>query len=216
MSKWTKRYEHQMVRDPKRLRAMAHPLRMALIGVLTEEGSATATRCAEVLNESVASCSYHLNILAKYDFIEHAPGGQGREKPWQIRGEGQSITTEGMDLEGKVAAKAAAEAFWDHEFTQLKNRARAFDQEPPEWRDNLGTSGSVLFVTAEELGEIRTEVEAIMDRFKDRQKKPELRPEGARPARLFAAYTVAPQHPPTVEPAAEPAAGSPESSDDER
>ena len=48
-----------------------------LIDRLGSEQSATATRCAEVLGESVASCSYHLGILAKYGYIELVPDQPG-------------------------------------------------------------------------------------------------------------------------------------------
>jgi hypothetical protein len=43
--------------DPKTLRALAHPLRWRLIDLIDSEATATATRCAEILGESVASCS---------------------------------------------------------------------------------------------------------------------------------------------------------------
>src|SRR5207248_1770299 len=53
-----------------RLRALAHPLRWKLFDIVFREGTATATRCAELTGESGASCSYHLNILGKYGYIE--------------------------------------------------------------------------------------------------------------------------------------------------
>ena len=71
------------ITDPKALRALAHPIRMSLIGLLRTEGPLTATRAAELLGESSASTSFHLRQLAKYGMAEEAPGGQGRERPWQ-------------------------------------------------------------------------------------------------------------------------------------
>src|SRR5580700_3772892 len=71
--------------EAMRLRALAHPIRWKLIDVLGSELSATATRCAEVTGESVASCSYHLGILAKYGYIELVPDQPGRETPWRAR-----------------------------------------------------------------------------------------------------------------------------------
>jgi predicted transcriptional regulator len=72
------------ITDPKALRALSHPTRWKLIELLGLERTATATRCAEFTGESVASCSYHLNMLAKYGFVEQAEGGTGREKPWKL------------------------------------------------------------------------------------------------------------------------------------
>ena len=46
--------------DPRALRAYAHPVRMALVGLLRTEGPLTATRAGELLGESSGTCSFHL------------------------------------------------------------------------------------------------------------------------------------------------------------
>src|SRR6516162_11056846 len=69
--------------DPRALRALAHPLRLSLLGLLRIEGPLTATRAGELLGESSASCSFHLRQLAKYGLVEEAGGGRGRERPWR-------------------------------------------------------------------------------------------------------------------------------------
>jgi predicted ArsR family transcriptional regulator len=181
------------IRDPKRLRALAHPLRWHLVDLLTSEGSATATRCAHVLGESVASCSYHLNMLAKYGFIEEAPGGEGREKPWRLTSPDLSFTPDGLDDESAMAGEAAVEAFLDHEFAVMKERLRRRSLESEPWQQAAGFNGSISFLTAKELFEVRNEVRAIFDRYRDRAADPALRPEGARVVRMFASTSVAPE-----------------------
>src|ERR1700750_1052640 len=69
--------------DPRAMRAYAHPVRMALIGLLRTEGPLTATQAAARLGESSGTCSFHLRQLAKYGFCEEGGGGHGREKPWR-------------------------------------------------------------------------------------------------------------------------------------
>ncbi len=71
------------LRDPRALRALAHPIRLSLVGLLRIEGPLTATRAAELLGESSASMSFHLRQLAKYGMVEEAGGGKGRERPWR-------------------------------------------------------------------------------------------------------------------------------------
>jgi predicted ArsR family transcriptional regulator len=173
------------IRDPKRLRALAHPLRWKLINLIDEEDTATATRCAEVLGESVASCSYHLNMLAKYDFIEQAEGGQGREKPWKLISREQSFSSEGMDLEGRLAAEAAGDAFLDYEWDAMRARRRRRDTEPEEWREPTGMTASSMYVTVDEAKELRQQLNSLIDSYQERWEKPELRPEGARQLRVF-------------------------------
>ncbi|MGH3175522.1 MAG: winged helix-turn-helix domain-containing protein, partial [Streptosporangiaceae bacterium] len=83
--------------DPRALRAYAHPVRMALVGLLRTEGPLTATRAAELLGESSGTCSFHLRQLAKYGLVEEAGGGTGREKPWRA-----TTTSTAWDATGDV------------------------------------------------------------------------------------------------------------------
>jgi hypothetical protein len=178
--------------DAKRLRALAHPLRWKLIDLLDSEGTATATRCAEVLGESVASCSYHLGILGKYGYTEHVPGQVGKEKPWRMVGPSQDLLPPGLDTEGKLAAEAAMEAFLDHELARLKDRARRHDLEPQEWLEASRVVGASTWMTAAELHEISDQLTRLALTHKERAEDPAARPPGAREVRLFVAATVAP------------------------
>jgi predicted transcriptional regulator len=58
--------------DPKAMRALAHPLRWALLEALTHAGTLTATQASEMLGESPTNCAFHLRTLAKYGFVEEA------------------------------------------------------------------------------------------------------------------------------------------------
>src|ERR1700723_3622052 len=93
--------------DPRALRAYAHPLRLALMGLLRREGPQTATQAAQALGESVPSCSFHLRQLAKYGLVEEAGGGRAREKPWRATAMFTSWDAAGS---GDPAAAEAAQA----------------------------------------------------------------------------------------------------------
>ncbi|GGU75996.1 winged helix-turn-helix domain-containing protein [Lentzea flava] len=178
------------VRDPKALRALSHPFRWKLIHVLTEGGPLTATQCSEKLDESVASCSYHLNMLAKYGFVEEVQG-PGRQKPWRITRARQSISPDGLDPEGAMAAETAALAYLDQEFERIRERLVARKLLEWEWRDSVGTDGSTKFLTAEELAEYKNELQALLTKYNERMDDPSLRPEGSRAVRIFLGVTVA-------------------------
>lgn len=181
--------------DPVALRALSHPLRWKLLDLLASEQSATATRCAEVLGESVASCSYHLGILAKYGYIELVPDQPGREKPWRVTSLEQDMSSEGLDEPGALAAEAATEAFLDHELARMKDRLRRQSLEPAEWREASHLLGSTTWVTSAELREIKDQLMEITCRYLDRTRDPSLRPAGAREVRIFSATSVAPRPP---------------------
>ena len=172
------------ITEPKALRALSHPTRWAIVDLLGLELTATATRCAEITGESVASCSYHLGMLAKYGFVEPAGGGEGREKPWKLVSLRSSWDLEDKDDEGQLAVEALNEVFIDHQADQQKAFVRRASREPPEWRRLSGSWSSTSYMTVAELAEITAELEAISLRYRDRITDPLLRPEGSRPVRL--------------------------------
>lgn len=135
-------------------------------------------------------------MLAKYGFVEQAPGGEGREKPWRVTSTEHSLQLSDLDDESALAGEAAAEAVIDREAELLKQRIRQRELEPEEWRRiSAGTFSSVTFLTREELIRVREEIQAVVETHRDRLADPAKRPEGAREVRLFAAVTVAPPRP---------------------
>ena len=174
--------------DPTALRALAHPVRWKLIDVLASEGTATATRCSELLGESTATCSYHLGILAKYGYITRVAGREWRDKPWRLASPDLHLSSAGLDPEGAAASRAAAAAFLDYEMTVLKESLRRSEQEPPPWRQANKIMGATAWVTAEESQQAAAEIQHILDKYSgpDREQSRE----GTRPVRLFAAIAV--------------------------
>ena len=92
-----------------------------------------------------------------------------------------------------MAAEAASMAYLDQEFERMRTRLRQYDHLPEEWRQVVGTEGTVKFVTAEEALALVEELRALFDRFDERRLNPELRPEGAKAVRFFLSRTVAPE-----------------------
>ena len=180
------------ITDPKELRALAHPLRMRLLQLIGQEGSLTATQCASLVGESVANCSYHLNMLAKYDYIEQAEGGQGREKPWQVVYEGHSWTNVSDNPDTARAAEAASHAFLEFALEKIRERHRFEHLEPDEWRDAIGFGDSSEYLTPDEVVAMREEIAEILRRYKERRDDPSLRPAGARAVYFLLSATVEP------------------------
>jgi hypothetical protein len=184
--------DHPTAPDPRALRALAHPLRWQLIDLVGSETTATATRCAEVLGESVASCSYHLGILGKYGYIELVPGQAGKEKPWRLASQQQNLDPSNLDTEGALAAEAAAVAFLDHELARIKQRLSHLSLEPEPWRTASLLIGNTTWMTAEELRGITDQLKQLATTHEERATDPASRPPGAREVRLFVVTSVAP------------------------
>jgi hypothetical protein len=167
--------------DPRALRAYAHPVRMALVGLLRTEGPLTATRAAELLGESSGTCSFHLRQLAKYGLVEEAGGGTGREKPWRA-----TTTSTGWDAtgdgtpEGAAASGLLSSVIAGQYFEQLARWLEASPDEPQEWRQAAILGDRILYVTPAELEELGNRLSEVLDEYFERQVRPELRPPGAR------------------------------------
>ena len=66
-----------------RLRATAHPTRLAILHLLGGHPALTATECAKLLGESPKTCSYHLHQLAAHGYVAEVPAA-GRIRPWRL------------------------------------------------------------------------------------------------------------------------------------
>lgn len=69
---------------PHQLRALAHPVRLRMLGLLRVNGPATASSLAQRLGLNSGATSYHLRQLADHGFIEDDhERGNGRERWWR-------------------------------------------------------------------------------------------------------------------------------------
>ena len=76
--------ERTIVPTARQLRALAHPVRLRMLGMLRLEGPATSTSLAHRLGLNTGATSYHLRQLAEHGFIEDDTSqGSGRERWWR-------------------------------------------------------------------------------------------------------------------------------------
>ncbi|HEY2442209.1 MAG TPA: helix-turn-helix domain-containing protein, partial [Streptosporangiaceae bacterium] len=163
------------------LRAVAHPIRLSLIGVLRREGALTATQAGQLIGESSASCSFHLRQLAKYGLVEEAGGGKGRERPWRATTMFMAWPEVAEGPEAAAASSMLNKVLAERYFEFLMRWLAAKPGEPEEWQRAAHFGDTMLYVTADELTGLAGEVQAMTDRYLERQLHPELRPPGARP-----------------------------------
>jgi hypothetical protein len=175
------------ITDPTVMRALAHPVRMALIELFGVHPTLTATQASDALGESPANCAFHLRTLAKYGFLEEAGGGRGRERPWKASAKSLRIRLRAADLDSEqaqVAAGALEQVWYDRWFARIRevfvNRRWS-----PEWEEAAGSSQTLAFLTAAELRTVKEEINAIIVRHLDeRRLDPAQRPAGALPVEI--------------------------------
>jgi DNA-binding transcriptional ArsR family regulator len=174
--------------DPLAMRALAHPVRLALLEVLALEGPLTATKAAELLDESPGNMSWHLQTLAKYGFVEEAGGGVGRARPWKLVNLGQRFRVDDSTApETKRAAGALAELFNERVFQNIREWAVQRSSYPLEWQQSAFAVHVLSYMTPTEMAEVNDAVLEVLSRFHGRLTDPSTRPTDALPVG-FSAY----------------------------
>ncbi len=171
--------ETRRLTEPADLKALAHPLRMELLGHLVLEGPATATQLAEALGESPSNCSWHLRKLAEHRFVEEVPDSPGRSRPWRAVSVGLSWDDE-EDSETGAAARELSEVLLAREVDRLRASRAAADQQAPEWRRAGCFAQAATWLTAEEATELSARITELLMSYSDRLDRPADRPEGSR------------------------------------
>jgi predicted ArsR family transcriptional regulator len=166
--------------DPRALRALAHPVRMDLMGLLRRGGPLTATQAGEAIGESAASCSFHLRQLAKYGLVEEAGGGRGRERPWQATAISTEWASRGPDEEtdaaGALLSRLVVERYLRNAIEWLERR----DSEDARWIEAAPINDALVYMTAEELQELDEKFRALIEPYLQRLERSEPPAEGAR------------------------------------
>jgi DNA-binding transcriptional ArsR family regulator len=171
------------------LRALAHPVRMALIEELILGGAMTATEVGERIGESPTTCSFHLRQLAKYGFVEEAGGGRGRARPWRLTSIGMSFTP-GGDPAAEIAADAVMRLSRERVLARYQRWLATKASYPLEWRKAAGDSQFLFYLTAEELEQLNDELGDLLMRwfrYEGRLEDPAKRPPGSVPVEMMLA-----------------------------
>lgn len=164
------------IEDPRTLRALAHPLRMRLLGLLRTDGPATVSSLAALVDEAVPLVSYHLRQLAEHGFIEEARelAKDRRETWWKASHEFTSWsmtdfldTPERLDAVGMFQREilrahfGRIEAFFDEAHSWEK-----------EWVDATEMSDVLLALTPAELKAMTAELWEVIHRWRTREPSP--------------------------------------------
>jgi len=165
--------------DVRGVRALAHPLRLKMLDLLRFDGPSTASLLAERLGESSGATSYHLRLLAKYGYIEEGPRGNGRERWWSYRERRLTLPPDGGDASDSdlLAALLTREAHALDRFLASRSRLA-------EWDDAAFFQSQAFRLTAQELDELRRELETVL--ASRRCADDEDAPEDALPVRVLA------------------------------
>ncbi len=174
----------RVLHDPRSIRALAHPARMAIIDALASGDELTATECAELTGLSPSATAYHLKLLERYDLAEPAPPREdGRERPWRAPSRRTQVELDTSSPAGAAAAATVGSALLESSRAVAEEFVAAASKEPKEWRDVTSLGNADLWLTVEETEAVTTALAAVLDPYRGRVLAD--RPDGTRRVRVM-------------------------------
>jgi DNA-binding transcriptional ArsR family regulator len=151
--------EHQKVSpDAVALQALAHPLRVRLLGLLRLDGPATASSLAARVRTNSGATSYHLRQLAEHGFVVEASElGNRRERWWRAVHRSTSV-----DWSGDPRNRDAEDAFWQIAAVEQANEhlraAESLGDLDDGWRSTATTNDTVFVLDTAQARQMRRRI----------------------------------------------------------
>ncbi|WP_415951440.1 ArsR/SmtB family transcription factor [Streptomyces sp. KLOTTS4A1] len=167
--------------DAKGLRALAHPVRVQLVGLLRKFGPSTATRLAERLGVNSGSASYHLRQLDAAGFVEEDTGrGNARERWWRAVHRMTDLSDREVIDQNPEAALAYLQSVASTYAMRTQQALSELQTLPEAWRGTFDMSDRALRLTPAEARRLRQEMADLLDRYRwDTPEAAASAPEGA-------------------------------------
>ena len=156
--------------DPRAIRALAHPARLAIIEALFSGDELTATECAALTGLSPSATSYHLKSLERWGIVEAGQArADGRDRPWKARGRSIEVSSQ-VPRKTVLAERAVLETFLDRNRVLVAEFLDHQASEPPEWRDAAEVASSDYWLTADELAEVSQALRGVLQPYAHRRR----------------------------------------------
>ncbi len=158
--------------DAGPMRALAHPLRLKILGLLRVEGPQSVGRLVEATGAASGSVSYHLQTLAKHGFVAPAPEHErdGRERWWQAAHEWTTMKSAEFldDPDRYEASEALRRAVVDSSHRELLDALAAEHTLEPEWVAASDSSDGAAHLTLDEFRELTADFAAVREKWMNR------------------------------------------------
>jgi DNA-binding transcriptional ArsR family regulator len=158
------------VTDVRALRALAHPLRNRLLGLLRLHGPATASQLGRAVGESSGATSYHLRQLEAHGFVEEVEGqGTARERWWRARH--RMTSWEAAEVVAQEGGSAVQDEMSRLQLQQHARMLRAWQDQrgalDPAWTAGASLNDYALRLRPAQARALASELSAVIDRWMD-------------------------------------------------
>jgi len=159
--------DKDLILDTSTMKALSHPLRVQMVGILRRYGPATATTLAHRLGINTGATSYHLRQLAAYGMIvEDEAQGNARDRWWKAAYRTTYLETGDFSGEETAAYLATiAEVY----ATSLRLAAQEMPSLPDSWRDVGSFDDYMLLLTPVETHALLGELYEVIGRYRSHE-----------------------------------------------
>jgi len=171
------------ITDPQAMRALAHPVRLAVLMVLQRNGPATATQLSPHVGATPSVTSWHLRHLATFGLVVDAEPsevpGDRRQRWWKAAARGFSFESSEGD-ESRDAAKMLADQLEDVARRKADRwRAEVEPQLEHSWRRLAGLSNTTVRLSVDELERLEHAIDELLGEYL-RRPEPDAPPDARR------------------------------------
>ncbi len=158
--------------DTTALKALAHPERLRMLGMLRFDGPDTATGLARRLGLNSGATSYHLRQLQKYGFIEPADDiGNKRDRYWRAMADDAAYDPTKLEGDAQQAAMAMVAGLISQHILLMQRALTQFPEQPPEWQAASNVSDYTYTMSADEALAFKEKLTAML--WEQMQKSPQ-------------------------------------------
>lgn len=160
--------ERRRIDDPGALKALAHPLRQRLYGLLLRLGPQPVTALAKRLDTDPGLVSYHLRELARGGFAEEAPElARDRRERWYRAADGGNTwsTADFRTPAARAVATTVQAQMVADQFERLRHYHQISDSWGEDWANAATATNSYLRLTPDELRALSADLLEVLARY---------------------------------------------------
>jgi DNA-binding transcriptional ArsR family regulator len=190
-----------VLRDPRAIKALAHPARLAVIDEFFAGRRLTATECAEIAGLSASAMSYHLRALERWGIIRRSEAtGDGRERPWE--GVGDRLMIDPVEPLASAAGEAVLiSRVLDRQRSELLSYLASKAETASAWYDAMSVSSVAYWLTQAEAVQLNGQIAGLLGAFDGRKSGADPIPPDARRVRVSVSVVPVPTEPADATPA---------------
>lgn len=156
-----------VLRDPRAIRAVAHPARLAVVDELfSQDVERTASELAALAGITPSAMSYHLRALERFGILTRGtPTRDGSPRRWRAVARNLAVDSHG------IGTSTAEAAMLNHILAGLGERWNSWigAAQPAAWEGAAALSRARVWLTADEARALQEDIHTLIKTYRPRR-----------------------------------------------